>query len=159
MSVIFEQEYINKLTRQLKYALKHNRELNYSTLMSCLKRNKDFIFDFEHNLYLDNKDEKSREELKVEYATEWLERRMWEILIANLTSYSLQYAKEKIGSFYDYVKTVKDTEPRPFEAQECSRMLSSINYNLSTNDGNRFLSQKNENFIQMLKEWLPEEKY
>ena len=159
MSVIFQEEKIGELTSQLKSALKNNSTIEHSTLFSRLKWNKDFIFDFNNNISFGDKANVALEQLKEDYAVEWVERRMWEILIGNLTTYSLQYAKEKIGSFYDYVDAIDKAEPKAFQAKECAKMISAIDYNLSSNDGNRFISQKNEEFITMLKDWLPKAIY
>ena len=152
MSVILEKKYIGELTSQLLDALKNKEKSNGITLSRVLDNHKDFIFDFHYVYSL--KINSNIDDCRENYKSEWVERRMWEILIGNITVYSLQYQDYKINSFYDHVEIVSKAKCKPFDSSSCFEMIQGIDYNLSTNDGNRFISEKNEKFIQMLEAWL-----
>lgn len=69
---------------------------------------------------------------------EFIRRIMWYVYVANKTAYSLQYQENP-----DYFNG-RNGEPQPLSIKitELWTAIHSLNYNLYTNDGNKFIEEK-----------------
>ena len=142
MSVIFEKTKIVKVAEQLTGLIESGAEWGYMPLFRVLEDSGDYC------------KRRLRDEGEIkDFNLGYVGRFCWYLLIANATAYSLQYPKDFIN-YHEHDEWLEEVKPVIFNAKELLQDLKMIDYNLSTNDGNRFLAKEWEDLLDRLIRWL-----
>lgn len=125
MSVfLFDQEKVNRLLGMLRY--------HHKAVIQTLQHSPYFTHYLKRIRYNGAKEE------KVE--NEFIGRMIWYALVSNKVAYILQY-REAVP-FHDIELDYERTEKIPCSAKDIYLELRHLAYNMSTNDGNRFMEKK-----------------
>lgn len=121
MSVIaFEEALFDNCSHTIKHISKLKTSILYSE-MYRLKRTEPYA----------NKDQD-------ELIAEIVDRLFWYLMVCNRVVYQLQYQDTKVN----IIEHEEETKLKTYTLKELDEKLSSIDYNLTTNDGNRIVPEK-----------------